>query len=144
MPGLAIWRWNAMTLDQGARVMYAIPLPFQLYMPLLVWTLCLTLAAVLAFDHSLHRSIQRLIIGFQLRRLRMGRMLAARGISPAQYLRAASAVELRKQLARCRDCRQKTRCDQAFAMGPSSDPHYSFCPNTFALNRVQATAAGAN
>jgi hypothetical protein len=122
--------------------MHVIPLPIQLYVPLLLAVLGLALVGLIAVDRRLVQSIQRAGIGRQLRCLRLNRMLRPRGISREQYLGSFAIADLRRQLALCRNCTQQQRCDEAFVTDPSSDLYQFFCSNAFTLIRLQVASRG--
>lgn len=116
-----------------------IPLPIQLYVPLMLMVLA---AAALGFLLSLgwhHRrrigdAIQRWLLRRQLQRLRMNWMLGVRGIDRERYIRMTPVAELRCQMANCRGCVNKARCNTSFIVGVESDPYRSYCPNTPSLD----------
>jgi hypothetical protein len=120
--------------------MHYIPLPIQLYIPLMLAAfglVFLTLTIVILADYGRLPFMQRALLGRQLRQVRMNRMLGMRGIPRAYYLRVAGLNQLRLDLARCQACASKARCDLARVVGPGLDPDCSFCPNAESLSRVQ-------
>lgn len=100
------------------------------------FAVCLLILAYAALMDSeaeiaLVRAAQRL----RLARSRMGRMLRRRHVSVPAYARALSVVELRRQVALCRDCGLTDLCDRALrGTGPSRSA-FSFCPNRTAIER---------
>jgi len=117
-----------------------IPLPIQLYVPLMLAVfglVFLALTVLILADHGRLPFMRHLALARQVRRTRMNRMLGMRGIPRAYYLRSASIQQVRLDLARCHACSSKARCDLARVIGPGRDSGYSFCPNAASLGRVQ-------
>jgi hypothetical protein len=122
--------------------MNQIPLPPALYLPLLlVVAVCiLALLALLLVDHDVWGRAQRALLGRQVARLRMRRMLVARDVPLEDYLRLSSVAELRQDIVRCRGCVSQARCDQAQS-GAGHDRAWTYCPNTWRLSRLKRRSA---
>jgi hypothetical protein len=118
-----------------------IPLPLQLYMPLLLATVGVGLAIlVLARAGSgLIHAAARTGQARRLRRLRMSDMLDIRNIDQKLYLRLTPLPELRRQLSNCAHCSSKRQCDAELVHGEVFGTGFSYCPNTPALNALLNT-----
>jgi hypothetical protein len=121
--------------------MHEIPLPIQIDVALLLalfGMVFLFLSTLILADYGALPFVQRAALGREVRQLRMDGMLRLRGIPRSLYLHQTSLHQLRLDVARCRSCSGKARCDQVMKAGPGLDPGYSFCPNTASLSRLQA------
>ncbi|MDR3417484.1 MAG: DUF6455 family protein [Nevskia sp.] len=94
----------------------------------------LTLTIVVLLDSDAVRELAHAWESKQLDRVRMGRMLALRGIDRRIYLRGTPMSEVRHQVARCRNCSQQSRCDADLAAGTPTRAGY--CPNARALDTL--------
>ncbi len=115
-----------------------IPLPAQLYVPLMVAGLLVAaligLLALAFHDRRTWATFQRGRLGRRLRGLRMNRMIGARGIGRELYVQLTPIAVLRKDLHTCLNCLSKARCDTSYIVGMESDPGLSYCPNTPSLD----------
>jgi len=107
-----------------------------------IWTLNAVTFGILAIlaivtlrdtdeDTGLVRAYQR----WRLSRTRMSRLLKRRHVEAAAYVRSLPVVEVKAQIARCRDCQCKERCDRALRSLAPCTSRYSFCPNTESVER---------
>lgn len=71
----------------------------------------------------------------ELARSRLGGLLARRDIGAGEYLAAVPTAEIKRQLAKCRTCPQKRRCDQERMAAGSGRGGNRFCPNLPAIER---------
>ena len=117
----------------------SIPLPLQLYMPLILLTCTLVPATVLLIlvvrDRGWLDGLQRSWLNHRLRHLRMRRMLSLRGIDASRYVALTPLAILRKELDICGNCTHKHVCDCAYVDGPNAVPPAVYCPNVSALDR---------
>jgi len=115
-----------------------IPLPIQLYVPLMVAALLVAsfigLLALSFHDRRAWTSFQRGRLGRRLRGLRMNRMLGVRDIGCELYVQLTPIAVLRKELDSCLNCLSKSRCDTSYIVGVESDPGLCYCPNTPSLD----------
>lgn len=112
-----------------------IPLPLQLYVPLLLAGLgfMLLMAAAVWTAHFGSRAAQ----GLRLRGLRMRDMLDMRNIDRRAYLKLTPLRQLRRQLSDCAHCSNKRQCDAQIVAGEIYGIGFAYCPNTPALNALQ-------
>lgn len=125
--------------------MHEIPLPIQIDVTLMLalfGLVFLFLSTLILADYGALPFMQRAVLGREVRQLRMNGMLQLRGIPRAVYLHQTGLRQLRLDVARCRACNGKARCDLAMKVGPGLDPGYSFCPNAASLSRLQRPAEG--
>ena len=67
-------------------------------------------------------------------RLRLGRMLARRGIELDSYLHEVPMTDLEGQIRACENCEQTTVCNRTLAKGGTdSASEFGFCPNDATL-----------
>ena len=72
-------------------------------------------------------------------RLRLGRMLARRGIDLDTYLHEMPMTDLENHIRACENCEQTTACNRTLAKGGSDSPSdLGFCPNETPLTEYKA------
>lgn len=72
-------------------------------------------------------------------RLRLGRMLARRGIDVNTYLHEMPMTDLEGQIRACENCEQTTACNHTLAKGGRDAPSdLGFCPNDIPLTEYKA------
>ncbi|HMM77232.1 MAG TPA: hypothetical protein PJ986_16110 [Gammaproteobacteria bacterium] len=85
----------------------------------------------------------RAALSRRLAGLRLGRMLARRGVGAAAYLDHVPADTARRQMSACERCAAVARCDAALE-GSSAVADFSFCPNDETVGILSRARAAAN
>lgn len=95
----------------------------------------LLLAGVVAVTLNIMRQSEstvalrvRAALGRRLAGLRLGRMLARRGIGASTYLDGVTPEAARSEMSACETCAVVARCDAALE-SPAPPADLSFCPN---------------
>lgn len=95
----------------------------------------LLLAGVVAITLNIMRQSEstvalrvRAALGRRLAGLRLGRMLARRGVSSVTYLDEVPAEVARGEMSACENCAAVTRCE-ATLESPDTPADWTFCPN---------------
>lgn len=112
-----------------------IPLPLQLYVPLLL--ACLGFILLLAAGAWMVRPASRAALKLRLHHLRMWDMLDMRNIDEHAYLRLTPLRQLRRELSNCAHCGHKRQCDAQMIAGEIYGTAFAYCPNTPQLNALQ-------
>ncbi|MDR3415922.1 MAG: DUF6455 family protein [Nevskia sp.] len=120
--------------------MHSIPLPLQLYVPMVIAAVSLAIFVLLVLSLLDLDVAQRVLLGRRIHGLRLARMLHRRGIDQREYLRLSPLPELRHAVDNCRGCNHQAQCDEADALGSAADPHYSYCPNAPTLDAFERRA----
>lgn len=128
-----------MNMDPNA---FAFPLHLLPVFVLVAFCLSLlTLLVLTLIDSGIAQTYARQRLDERLSISRMARMLSARGIDRAHYLNSVPMAEVRRQLARCRDCDRTAQCDRAFLGGCTGGSRFEFCPNVAVLDALQPALA---
>jgi hypothetical protein len=75
----------------------------------------------------------------QIDRLRLGKMLAALGISRDTYISRERAVDIREQMTRCDACTNTATCDEKLEQETVTADEIGFCNNEQALRKAAAS-----
>lgn len=68
--------------------------------------------------------------------LRLGQMLAHRGIDVRRYLTRERARNIRQHAINCESCPNLDECDSSLGKAPEATEDYSFCPNDSELQGI--------
>jgi len=123
--------------------MHSIPMQLQLYVPMLLSGLALSIGTLIVLsliDSGSVQSLQRAVLAHQLHKLRLSRMLRKRGIDEGRYVRLIPVAELRTAVANCRSCPEQGKCDAVLAAPGWCARSLPECPNTRALDRFVDSA----
>ena len=119
----------------GSTVITTVVYAMAIVTTLALCVLIVAAAALLSGDEE--TPLARLGVEWRLSHTRMARLLKRRGIAPARYTDSLSVATLQRQVAICRQCQGKDRCDRALASrgGAHSHTHFTYCPNQPAIER---------
>lgn len=82
----------------------------------------------------------RTALAGRLTGLRLGRMLARRGIAASTYLDSVTTDVARHQMSACENCAAVARCEAALEI-PAAGADFSFCPNDETIGALVPGAA---
>ena len=109
---------------------------------LTIFTALAACVLILAWAALVDSDAETLLVraGHKLRlsQSRMGHLLRRRHVDVAAYAKSLTVVELKRQVAQCRDCGLTELCDRALAGNGASRSSFSFCPNRSAIDRFLA------